>query len=152
MIERSLIDKAVFASKLGEEEFLMWQSNRLFVASIVVTVIFSAVSNTASAARSFVLGAKVIELRTYGAGKFGSCVAQINKNVNTDGDQTLSCGNARLVSFGCDGSATNSKAEANAMFSNAQLALVTEAPVDVYINDAVKYNTTMCVAEFIYVK
>ena len=118
---------------------------------LAATVMLVSLSDTANATRSFISGARVVELRTYGAGQFGSCVAQINKNVNTEGDQALTCGNARLVSFACDGAKTNSKSEANAMYSNAQLAMVTDALVDIYVNDAQKYGT-MCVAEFLYVK
>ena len=122
------------------------------VLSFAVLAALVTGQHTAYAARSFITSAKVIEVRNYGAGNFGSCVAQINRNVNTDGDQTLTCGNQFLVSFGCDGQSSNTRSEAQAMFSTAQLALVTGNVVDIYINDAERYNGTMCVGEFIFAK
>ncbi len=116
----------------------------LVVASLLMT-------QQAHATRSFITGAQVIEIRSYGAGQFGGCVAQINKNVNSDGDQVLTCGNQFLVGFGCDGTKSSSKSEAQNMLATAQLAMVTGSNVDVYVNDQERYGT-LCVAEFVYVK
>ncbi|MEM8942099.1 MAG: hypothetical protein AAGC91_08075 [Pseudomonadota bacterium] len=120
--------------------------------SVAATVSLVTLPITADAARAFLTGAKVIEVRSFGAGNFGSCVAQIDQNVNADGDRSLSCGNQFLVSFGCDGESTNSRSEAQLMYNTAQLALVTGNVVDVLVNDGERYNGTLCVAEAILVK
>lgn len=141
----------IFVGMTGE----MSKMSKVSMKSVLSSAMLASLvilPGTADAARSFITNARVIEVRNYGAGNFGSCVAQINRNVNTDGDQTLTCGNQFLVSFGCDGQSSNSRAEAQAMFSTAQLALVTGNVVDIYINDGERYNQTMCVGEFIFAK
>lgn len=86
------------------------------------------------ATKSFITGAQVTGTRYYADGFMGGCVAKIEGNVNTDGDAVLACAKTGLVAFDCVG--TNwSKSIGQAMFQQAQLALVAARPMDFYLND-----------------
>lgn len=107
------------------------------------------VSGLALAEQSFIGGATILNLSAFQSNN-GVCRAKIDKNVNTDGDAQLNCGNTSFVSFGCDGQ-NNPKSSGNTMFNLAQLAMVTGRKVNLYVEDTLTYNVNVCTVTFIAV-
>lgn len=75
---------------------------------------------------------------------YGGCMVRISPgpaSIPAYGGGLLNCPGDVFVSFDClNSSGQTSKAVANAMFSTAQLAYVSGAPVNVVVDDSVKLN------------
>ena len=122
-----------------------------YILLAAITATSNAGVSSALAGESLIQNVRILSIRTYTGGDFGGCMATIDKNVNSEGNNTLTCGSGTAVSFDCDG--TNvSKSAAAANFSQAQLGLVAGNYVDIRVDDSRTYNVNVCLAKDIFVK
>ena len=78
---------------------------------------------------------KVVRTLTAGDGRFGGCMAQLNKRL---ADTGLNCPGG-WVTFSCTGVHT-SREDGSRMFDSAQMALSLDKTVVVEVNDGKKHN------------
>ena len=109
-----------------------------YLQSVILTCLLI-ISSGASAAAEWVSG-KVLYLYT-DSSLYGGCM------VNIESETSLSCPQ-RWFSMGCAGDFL-SKQEASKNYDMAKMAFVMDIPVNVWVNDSLKYNG-YCVATGVY--
>lgn len=121
------------------------------LSALAIAMTLTGTVSSLHAETSLIENVAINSVRTSATGSFGGCFAQISKNVNTGGDDTLNCGSGTTVSFDCDG--TNiSKSAGQTSFSQAQLGMVAEKCVDLRVDDTKTYNVNVCLASDVFVK
>ena len=95
---------------------------------------------------------KITGTLTHGVA-YGGCMIEIPEGPGRDKLQTAGC-NRQYISVGCTANPAIgiSRANAAANFSAAQLAMVSNAPVDLVVNENLTYNREYCVAVQIVVR
>ena len=110
-----------------------------YLQSVIVTCLLIS-SSGASAAGEWVSGN--VSLLYTDKTAFGNCI------VNITGETSLNCP-ARWFSLGCAGDYM-SKQVASLNYDTAQMAFVMDLPVNLWIDDSMKYNG-YCVATGVYI-
>lgn len=100
----------------------------------LAVVIMVAAPVTGFAASSYLSNVEITQLKSYPDGRFGRCVVQIAGDVNSDGNNTLTCERSNQVSFDCTG-VQQSKASAAEALTMAQLAYVSDKYVAITVDD-----------------
>ena len=110
------------------------------------------------AAVAYFEGVTPLKLKTY-ANDFGLCTITVDVNLNSDGNNNLSCGNTVNLSFVCGGLEnpnTNetivSKQAGNINWQAVQLAYVSGQKINFYAYDDFQLNGTVCYADRIIVR
>ena len=110
---------------------------KLALAAVAVAVPLSA------AAATMRIETEIVRTLSADDGTFGGCMALLTVSPVTEG---LECGrSSRWVTFDCAGEYV-SKSSAARMFDAAQMALMTERPVMVVVDDA-RQHGGFCLAE-----
>ena len=100
----------------------------------LVAVIMLSAPSVGFAASSYISNVVISQLKSYPDGRFGRCVVQIDGDVNSDGNNTLTCERSNQVSFDCTG-VQQSKAAAAEALTMAQLAYVSDKYVAITVDD-----------------